>query len=210
MQTDEIDKIMKDIENLYQEKDKQLDSFKRETEKIKESIIDFSNKYGSRYTFQPEYKRGGGGLIIKMVDTHFDRFLALKISRPKDEDTLKSFENEISFLKVLNLENIIPIYDFGKISNSKLSYYIMPFMKGNDFLEFLNNEINPQKDITKVVKTKKVEEEFENNSNTKKLDNILKVIVRILYRIAKSIKNLHDFPPIKKRKTISSISGIIS
>src|SRR5438876_4508107 len=75
--------------------------------------------------------RGGMGVVYKALDTHLDRFVAIKVLPPEkvaDAERKRRFVQEAKAASSLNHPNIITIYDIA--SENVIDFIAMEYVPG--------------------------------------------------------------------------------
>jgi eukaryotic-like serine/threonine-protein kinase len=85
----------------------------------------------SHYQILEEIGRGGMGVVYKALDTHLDRFVAIKILPPdklSDPERKRRFIQEAKSASALNHPNIVTIYDID--ATDRTIFIAMEYIKG--------------------------------------------------------------------------------
>jgi eukaryotic-like serine/threonine-protein kinase len=85
----------------------------------------------SHYQILEEIGRGGMGVVYKALDTHLDRFVAIKILPPDklaDPERKRRFLQEAKSASALNHPNIVTIYDVD--ATDRTIFIAMEYVKG--------------------------------------------------------------------------------
>ena len=95
------------------------------------------------YQILEKLGEGGMGVVYKALDTHLDRFVAIKVLPPEkvaDPDRKRRFVQEAKSASALNHPNIVTIYD---ISSENGTYFIaMEYVQGKAL-----NDLIPRKGL---------------------------------------------------------------
>ncbi len=83
-----------------------------------------------RYRIGEELGRGGMGAVYRALDTRLDRFVALKILPPSDDNAKRYFEREAKAIAALQHPNVVAIYDYGQGFGS--AYLAMECVEGQN------------------------------------------------------------------------------
>ncbi len=96
--------------------------------------------------------RGGMGVVYKARQPHLDRLVALKILAPEKEKEAafaERFAREAQTLARLSHQNIVTIYDFGKVDG--LYYLLMEYVNGVSLRQLLQaRTITPEEALAIV------------------------------------------------------------
>ena len=190
-------KSLADIQKEYEEKDGNLDIFEKEIDVIKEALMAIVGELESKnvYKFNKFFIRGGAGLLFLITDRRANEERILKIPRPLDEKLIESVQNEIDLLKELRHISIMRIYDLGdvKLTNQYPSYpfFIMKYLEhSQNIKELIEEEIKLIEQIEE--KNDKYEQKRESaNSQEKRLEKLMEMVLNKLDLIAKAIQYLH-------------------
>lgn len=111
-------------------------------------------------------KLGAGGMadVYEAEDTVMGRRVALKVLPPelaRDPDRITRFEKEVRHLAALNHPNIVTVYDVGH--DSKLHYYTMALLTGQNLKQKIANKIAPEMALSIVRKISHALEFAHNN-----------------------------------------------
>src|SRR5271155_2879390 len=83
------------------------------------------------YRILEQLGAGGMGIVYKAVDTHLDRFVAIKVLPPEkiaDAERKRRFVQEAKAASALNHPNIITIHDIS--SDNDLDFIAMEYVPG--------------------------------------------------------------------------------
>jgi len=98
-----------------------------------------------RYQILEQVGEGGMATVYKALDTHLDRFVAIKIIRKEVfspsilERVLQRFEREGKTLAKLTHSNIVHVYDYGEFNGSP--YLIMQFVDGGTLKQYMGSAL---------------------------------------------------------------------
>lgn len=173
--------IWDDIEKKYSEKDGSRDIFESEIDTIKEALFAIKEEIKYNYTFKSFIDRGGAGLVFEIEDKNLDQLRALKIPRPLDPELIETVENEKVLLRNLMHRNIMPIFNLGNVNlGEKAKYKTYPYF----IMKFMKEKLNLRKKIKQeTLKSYQNEEE--------RLEQIMVIVLKFFYQIAKAIQFLH-------------------
>ena len=116
-----------------------LDSAKEfslfQTETLETSLNELStgSTFAGRYQIIEELGRGGMGRVYKVLDTHINEKVALKLLKPQiaaDRKTIERFSNELKFARAISHRNVCRMYDLGKAEGT--SFITMEYVQGED------------------------------------------------------------------------------
>src|SRR6266850_1831055 len=83
------------------------------------------------YRILEQLGAGGMGVVYKALDTHLDRFIAIKVLPPEkvaDAERKRRFVQEAKAASALNHPNIITIYDIA--SENGADFIVMEYVQG--------------------------------------------------------------------------------
>ncbi len=94
--------------------------------------------FAERYHVIEELGQGGMGRVYRVLDTHINEEVALKVLRPEiasDQRIIKRFRNELKMSRQVTHKNVCRIYHLGEDEGS---YYItMEYIQGEDLKSML-------------------------------------------------------------------------
>jgi serine/threonine protein kinase/tetratricopeptide (TPR) repeat protein len=90
-----------------------------------------------RYRLEQEIARGAMGLIVRVCDEDFDRPLAMKVMRGRDDDFEHRFVREARMTGVLQHPGIPPVHTLGRLDDGR-PYFVMKLIQGRSLQELLN------------------------------------------------------------------------
>src|SRR5437667_11725082 len=83
------------------------------------------------YRILEQLGAGGMGIVYKALDTHLDRFVAIKVLPPEkltDSERKRRFVQEAKAASALNHPNIITIHDIAR--ENGIDFSVMVFVPG--------------------------------------------------------------------------------
>jgi serine/threonine protein kinase len=95
---------------------------------------------------------GGMGVVYKALDTHLDRFVALKVLQPErvpDADRKRRFVQEAKAASALNHPNIIHVYDIAEADG--IEFIAMEYVDGKALVELFGDTGLKLKDALKYA-----------------------------------------------------------
>src|SRR4030088_3220810 len=95
------------------------------------------------YRILEQLGAGGMGIVYKAVDTHLDRFVAIKVLPPEkvaDAERKRRFVQEAKAASALNHPNIITIHDIA--SENGIDFIAMEYVPGKAL-----NQLIPRKGL---------------------------------------------------------------
>lgn len=94
---------------------------------VAQAELDPSNQFG-RYILIRPLGRGGSGVVHLAYQKELKRFVALKLLRNDDAETLQRFTHEAQLAARLRHPNIVSVYEIGKHLN--VSYIALEYVNG--------------------------------------------------------------------------------
>jgi len=94
--------------------------------------------FAGRYQIIEELGRGGMGQVYKVLDTHIDERIALKILLPgisEDTSTIERFSNELKIARQITHKNVCRMYHFGRDGDHH--YITMEYVSGENLKSFI-------------------------------------------------------------------------
>ena len=90
-----------------------------QTETLETAVKDLStgSTFADRYQIIEELGKGGMGKVYKVLDTHINEKVALKLLKPEiaaDRKTIERFSNELKFARKISHRNVCRMYDLGR------------------------------------------------------------------------------------------------
>ena len=168
------------LKAIYVEEDGVDTYFLKEEPDLKVILNDLEKALMNQYEIEDPLGRGGAGIVIKLWDKILEIHRALKIPRPIKEELIDTLTNEMGFLKSIDLDTIISIYNLGEldvnlsgIRSTKFPFFVMQFIDGAE---------NLQSKLDKLI---------DLDIDRKELKKNLKWLVDKLILIAKAIDHLH-------------------
>ncbi len=106
-----------------------------QTETLKTSLRELStgSTFANRYQVIEELGKGGMGEVYKVLDTHINEKVALKLLKPEiaaDRKTIERFSNELKFARKISHRNVCRMYDLGKAEGT--DFITMEYVQGED------------------------------------------------------------------------------
>ena len=89
--------------------------------------------FADRYQIIEELGKGGMGKVYKVLDTHINEKVALKLLKPEigaDRKTIERFSNELKFARRIRHKNVCGMYDLGKAEGT--NFITMEYVQGED------------------------------------------------------------------------------
>jgi len=131
----------------YEEAIKRVD---RRLEPTERPVIQISNEFepdvfkkgqtiDEKYEVQEVMTKGGAGQVYCVYDPVFERKCALKIYE-NSEISADFFNKEVRSLRSINHPNIVQIYDWGVLKQSKRLYITSEFVDGHDLKFYTSPE----------------------------------------------------------------------
>jgi serine/threonine protein kinase/Tfp pilus assembly protein PilF len=121
-----------------------LDSAKEfsllQTETLQTSLKELStgSTFAGRYQIIEELGKGGMGTVYKVLDTHINEKVALKVLKPEiaaDRKTIERFSNELKFARKISHRNVCRMHDLGKAEET--NFITMEYVQGEDLKSML-------------------------------------------------------------------------
>jgi serine/threonine-protein kinase len=107
----------------------------------------------AEYELLEELGRGGMAIVLRAMDRHLEREVAIKVlpfSLAFDADFVERFQREARTAAQLEHPNIIPIYRVGK--SGRVIYFVMKFLRGSSLSRILHEKRKiPPADIRKML-----------------------------------------------------------
>jgi tRNA A-37 threonylcarbamoyl transferase component Bud32 len=94
---------------------------------VAQAELDPSNQFG-KYVLVRTLGRGGAGIVHLAYQRELKRFVALKLLRNDDAETLQRFTHEAQLAARLRHPNIVSVYEIGKHHN--ISYIALEYIDG--------------------------------------------------------------------------------
>src|SRR5712692_2065102 len=104
------------------------------------------------YTIIEPIGEGGMGIVYKALDSHLDRFVAVKTLRASaaaNEDRKRRFAQEAKSASALNHPNIIHIYDIGNSNN--IDFIAMEYVQGKTLDQLMGRNALPINEALKYA-----------------------------------------------------------
>jgi eukaryotic-like serine/threonine-protein kinase len=99
-----------------------------------------------KYELQERLGQGGMAEVWKALDTQLQRYVAIKLLRPKlleDPNFITRFEREAQLIASLHHPNIVQIHDFQVIrspeSGPPIAYMVMSYIEGQTLADYIGN-----------------------------------------------------------------------
>ena len=110
-------------------------------------------RFPSRYQQMEMVGQGGIGQVWRVMDTHMDRTLAIKVSRQRSRD--KRFvnlrlEREAKLTGALQHPGIPPIFDHGKLTDGS-EYFSMKLVEGKTLDKILQERNSDRSDLPALI-----------------------------------------------------------
>jgi len=111
-----------------------------QTETLESSLKELAtgSTFAGRYQIIEELGKGGMGRVYKVLDTHINEKVALKLLKPEiaaDKKTIERFSNELKFARKISHRNVCRMYDLGKAEET--SFITMEYVQGEDLKSML-------------------------------------------------------------------------
>lgn len=101
-----------------------------------------------------EIARGGMGVVIKALDTTFDREVAVKVLQEKYNCNPKyhlRILNEARITARLQHPGVVPIFEAGRFPDNR-PYFIMRLVNGMNLKQLLSEREDPRNELTRFLK----------------------------------------------------------
>lgn len=167
------------VRAFYNKEDGNEDAYNAEQPILQKMLEAISHELKGKYEIIGPIGRGGTGLVVKVQELSLRIDRALKIPRPlKDIRLVESVKNEIGYLRELDHDHIIKIYNTGEVSvpDNKIVY---PF--------FIMDYIVDAKDIGRFI-----EQKVDSANSREELDQIMQLIVNIISETIGALEYLHS------------------
>lgn len=99
-----------------------------------------------KYELQERLGQGGMAEVWKAFDTQLQRYVAIKLLRPKlleDPNFITRFEHEAQLIASLHHPNIVQIHDFQVMrppeSDTLIAYMVMAYIEGQTLADYIGN-----------------------------------------------------------------------
>jgi serine/threonine protein kinase/Tfp pilus assembly protein PilF len=111
-----------------------------QTETLENSLKELSmgSTFANRYQVIEELGKGGMGKVYKVLDTHINEKIALKLLKPEitaDKKTIERFSNELKFARKISHRNVCRMYDLGREAGN--FFITMEYVSGEDLKSFI-------------------------------------------------------------------------
>lgn len=109
---------------------------------------------GDRYRVVGEIGRGGMGVVLRVVDTTFNRPLAIKVLRHKpnrSDAAERRFVDEARITGQLQHPGIPPAHEVGRLADGR-PFFSMKLIEGRTLAELLAERGSPQSDLPRFLK----------------------------------------------------------
>lgn len=106
-----------------------------------------------RYAVQNEIARGGMGAVWKVIDTHFDRPLAVKVMLPQtaaDPENVTRFQREAQLTGTLQHPAIPPVIDRGLLEDGS-PFFSLKLIEGETLDSILKRRDSPEEDLPRLL-----------------------------------------------------------
>jgi serine/threonine protein kinase len=100
---------------------------------------------GNRYRLVARIGEGGMGVVYRAWDMNDDRYVVIKMPKREligEPDFLRRFEQELSALKTLVHDSVVPISDFG--TENATPFAVMPYLAGGSLKQRIRLQANGQ------------------------------------------------------------------
>src|SRR5882724_6000007 len=109
---------------------------------------------GDRYRVIGEIGRGGMGVVLRVVDTSFNRPLAIKVLRHtqnRSDAAERRFVDEARITGQLQHPGIPPAHEVGRLADGR-PYFSMKLIEGQTLSQLLAERSSPQEDLPRFLK----------------------------------------------------------
>jgi eukaryotic-like serine/threonine-protein kinase len=104
---------------------------------------------GDRYQIVGEIGRGGMGVVLRVLDTSFDRPLAIKVLRNdqlRPAAAERRFVDETRITGQLQHPGIPPVHEVGRLPDGR-PFFSMKLIEGRTLADLLARRSSPQDDL---------------------------------------------------------------
>lgn len=100
-----------------------------------------------------EIARGGMGVVLRAIDTVFDREIAVKVLQEQFNNAKyqQRFITEARITARLQHPGIVPIFEAGRFPDGR-PYFTMRLVKGMNFKQLLSSRKNPRHELSRHLK----------------------------------------------------------
>jgi serine/threonine protein kinase/Flp pilus assembly protein TadD len=108
---------------------------------------------GDRYRIVGEIGRGGMGVVLRVLDTSFNRPLAIKVlqkKRDRSDAAERRFVDEARITGQLQHPGIPPAHEVGRLSDGR-PFFSMKLIEGRTLAELLAERASPQADLPRFL-----------------------------------------------------------
>lgn len=146
------------LEDIYKLHDKGEENWKTESDDLKGIIRSIASSIGPRYVIHSPIQHGGVSVVIKVHDNELNITRALKFPRPIAAHLdlfINIVKGEIANLMEATHQNIIEIYDQGKVRHGgkEYPYYIMKYIDGaTDALKYFLSSMRNSLELISVLR----------------------------------------------------------
>ena len=112
--------------------------FQTETLETHLKELSMGSTFANRYQIIEELGKGGMGKVYKVLDTHINEKVALKLLKPEiaaDRKTIERFSNELKFARKISHRNVCRMYDLGREAGN--FFITMEYVSGEDLKSFI-------------------------------------------------------------------------
>src|SRR5580765_7612219 len=108
---------------------------------------------GDRYRIIDEIGRGGMGVVLRVLDTSFNRLLAIKVlgNLQNSELAERRFIDEARITGQLQHPGIPPAHEVGRLADGR-PFFSMKLIEGRTLAELLAERSSPQSDLPRFLK----------------------------------------------------------